>query len=433
MRTKLGSLVRIQHGYAFKSENYVSQSDYRLVTLGNFQEGNNSFKRNDQNATYYGADFPKEFILSAGDLIMPLTEQVVGLFGNSAFVPNSDRYTYVLNQRVGKVMYDSRTVNIYYLHYLLATDSVKQQLEARASGTRQRNISPADIYDVEVDVPDLHNQRLIGTYLYKIEQLQEINNKIFSTLESLAKTIYDYWFVQFDFPDENGKPYKSSGGKMVWNKELKRKIPEGWEVKTLNSYIKVVRGVSYKPKDELHEDNGNCVELLKSNNIQNGNINFEQPVLLPAEIVSNDQWLTRNSIFITMSSGSKAHMGKTAVVFDDLPYVYGAFCAKIEINEEMRCFLSSYFRSKWFKNYIDNETAGTSINNIGNEQLTGIRLPIPPMSIVSEFENRINPMFKIQGEIVKENQKLASLRNFLLPMLMNGQVKVVTDSITNTI
>ena len=119
-------------------------------------------------------------------------------------------------------------------------------------------------------------------------------------------------------------------------------------------------------------------------------------------------------------------MGKTAIVFDDLPYVFGAFCAKIEINEKMRCFISTYFRSKWFKNYIDNETVGTSINNIGNEQLLGIKLPIPPVSIVLEFEKRINPMFDFQGKIVKENQQLASLQDFLLPMLMNRQVKVVS-------
>ena len=88
-KVKLGSVLKIMHGYAFKSENYVKRSKYRLVTLGNFQESNNSFQYNDSKATYYSADFPDEFILKKDDLILPLTDQTVGLFGNSAFIPYS--------------------------------------------------------------------------------------------------------------------------------------------------------------------------------------------------------------------------------------------------------------------------------------------------------------------------------------------------------
>ena len=105
------------HGYAFKSENYVAKSKYRLITLGNFAEDNNSFKYNDDKATYYGTDFPRDFILNTGDLIMPLTEQVIGLFGNSAFVPYTDKYTFVLNQRVGKVVCDESKADKYFIHY----------------------------------------------------------------------------------------------------------------------------------------------------------------------------------------------------------------------------------------------------------------------------------------------------------------------------
>ena len=417
-------MLKVLHGYAFKSENYVEKSQYRLATLGNFEEGNNSFKFNDDKATYYGADFPKEFVLHPGDLIMPLTEQVVGLFGNSAFVPKSDKYTFVLNQRVGKVVCDETKVDRYFVHYLLAMDLVKKQLEAKASGTQQRNISPNDIYDIDVFIPELDIQKRIGRFLYSIEIKQKNNTAICSDLEATAKLLYNYWFVQFDFPDENGKPYKFSGGKMVWNEELKREIPEGWEVKTLGEFISVIRGVSYKPSDELKSSSNNSISLLKSNNIQNGTINFEQPVLLPSEIANNDQWLTQGSVFITMSSGSKAHMGKTALVFKDLPFVFGAFCAKIDIAKSVRGYLSTYFRSEWFRTYIENVTAGTSINNIGNEQLTSIKLPFPNIEIQKQFENYLIPMYTQQGELEDENQQLASLRDFLLPMLMNGQVKV---------
>ena len=163
---------------------------------------------------------------------------------------------------------------------------------------------------------------------------------------------------------------------------------------------------------------------MKSNNIQNGTINFEQPVFLPQQLADKNQWLTEGSVFITMSSGSKAHMGKTAIVYKDLPFVFGAFCAKIVIDDSVKGYLSTYFRSEWFRAYIENVTAGTSINNIGNDQLTNILLPFPDSDIQKRFEDYLKPMFVRQGELGTETQQLASLRDFLLPMLMNGQVKV---------
>ena len=161
MLVKLGSILKVKHGFAFKSENYVNKSSFRLVTLGNFSE-DNSFKMNNAKATYYSGSFPSEFILNKDDLVIPLTEQVVGLFGNTALIPFSLNFKFVLNQRVGKIICDENKVNKHYLHYALASESVKKQLEARASGTKQRNISPEDIYDVTIELPSMDIQQKIG-------------------------------------------------------------------------------------------------------------------------------------------------------------------------------------------------------------------------------------------------------------------------------
>ena len=193
-KVKLGELLKIKHGFAFKSENYVDESEYALVTLANISASNN-FQFNRDKTTFYGAAFPKDFILQEDDLIMPLTEQVVGLFGNSAFVPKIEGITFVLNQRVGKVVPNEEKADKYYLHYLLATDIVKDQLEYRASGTRQRNISPTDVYDVEVFVPDLETQKRSGKWLYNIERKIKSNSKINDNLEQQMRMLYDYWFI----------------------------------------------------------------------------------------------------------------------------------------------------------------------------------------------------------------------------------------------
>lgn len=176
-KTKLGSILKIKHGFAFKSEHYVDKSQYALVTLANIS-GDNNFQFNHDKTTFYGSDFPKEFELKTGDLIMPLTEQVVGLLGNSAFVPPKDNIQFVLNQRVGKVIPFEDIADKYYLHYLLSTDMVREQLEYRASGTRQRNISPNDVYDVTVYIPKLRQQHAIGTALYALENKVNINRRI---------------------------------------------------------------------------------------------------------------------------------------------------------------------------------------------------------------------------------------------------------------
>lgn len=207
-RTKLGELFKIKQGYAFKSKNYVSKSQYALCTLANISESN-TFQYKPHKTSYYGEDFPAEFLLQENDLIMPLTEQVIGLLGNTALVPYVKNVQFLLNQRVGKIIHDERKSDKYFLHYLLATQLVKRQLEFRASGTKQRNISPNDVYDVMVCLPSREKQRLIGKTLYNIEKKIDLNNQINKSLEKIAKTLYDYWFGQFDFPDENKRPLLS--------------------------------------------------------------------------------------------------------------------------------------------------------------------------------------------------------------------------------
>lgn len=310
-----------------------------------------------------------------------------------------------------------------FFRYVLTTKEFQKYMLQVAHGSTIKNFAPSQVGEYEVFLPPKEDHLSIAELLSSIDSKINNNTAICSELESMAKLLYDYWFVQFDFPDENGKPYKSSGGKMVWNEELKREIPKGWEVKPLKEFITVIRGVSYKPTDERDARDADTVPLLKSNNIQNGVVNFDQPVFLSKQLVNTDQWLTKGSVFITMSSGSKAHMGKTAIIYKDLPYVFGAFCAKIIIDNSVNGYLSTYFRSNWFRVYIENVTLGTSINNIGNEQLTDICLPFPTTKVQKMFEGILQPLFKTIGELREENKQLASLRVFLLPMLMNGQVK----------
>lgn len=245
-------------------------------------------------------------------------------------------------------------------------------------------------------------------------------------MEAIAKLIYEHWFVQFDFPNEEGKPYKSSGGEMVYDKTLKRDIPKGWKVKSLSELISLTRGVIYSSTDEESSDGIDVVEIYRGNNICNGHIiEDENRVFIPRKKVSPAQYLDDFSIFITMSSGSKAHVGKVAISYNSKEKSYGGFCSKIVPDKEYRNIVFGFFASDLYRTWIESICSGTGINNLRDDHFDLIKLSIP---INSEFLKKYafytNSLFKKIQNIVKETDSLCKLRDFLLPMLMNGQVEI---------
>lgn len=405
MKTKLGTLLKIKQGFAFKSQYYVEKSNYRLVTLGNFSN-QNAFEYNNAKATYYGDSFPPDFILKENDLIMPLTEQVVGLFGNSAFIPKEDKFQFVLNQRVARIDCDETKIDKYYLHYLLATKEVKKQLEARATGTRQRNISSSDVYDVEVIIPDLKTQKVIGNFLYNIEKKQENNNKINAELESLAKTIYDYWFLQFEFPNEEGKPYKSSGGKMVWNEELKREIPEGWRKGSLSDICSITMGAS--PNGESLNENQSGLIFYQGK----ADFSFRFPSIRMFT-TSPIRYAKKNDVLISV----RAPVGDLNIANNDC--CIGRGLAALHSSYPSYLYYKMVSSKNLFSYYNQN---GTTFGAVTKENLHNLEIVVPNEKTIMLFEKTISPLDKKISILSQENQELSSLRDFLLPMLMNGQI-----------
>ena len=251
-----------------------------------------------------------------------------------------------------------------------------------------------------------------------------LNRAINDNLEAMAKQLYDYWFVQFDFPNEEGKPYKSSGGKMVWNEKLKRDIPEGWEVKSINDLSTICRGVSYKPSDLL--DNG--VLILRGNNIENNRIIYDNnTAFLLANMISVEQKIKRHDIIITMSSGSKEHIGKCAMFQLDSKHSFGAFLSKITPDKDCPHFIFLFLSSTYFKQKIKSICNGTGINNLTNQTFDEVKFAYPTSNTLKLFKRRIQPIFDRIGNNDAENEVLTKQRDELLPLLMNGQVSVNSE------
>ena len=393
-RYKLGELLSIKHGWAFKSENYVKDGKTALVTLRNISE-DSSFVFDVNKTTYYGGEYPEEYNLNEGDLIIPLTEQVVGLLGNSAFVPNFGDIKFVLNQRVGKVQEKYEKIDKIFLKYLLSTTTVRTQMEYRASGTKQRNISPKDIYDIEVYIPELVIQKYIGRILYNLDKKIQINNQINQELEAMAKTLYDYWFVQFDFPDQNGKPYKSSGGKMVYNPELKREIPEGWGVSKVGE-LQIATG---KRDANFGTENGNYDFWTTANSpIKADEFSFEGKAIL---IAGN------GNFYVNFTEGKFEAYQRTYVIQSE--------------DENMLIFM--YMACLQSVEKLRKGSNGSIIKYITIGDVNNIASPYNK-KVVDDFVKIYSPLINLISKNKRQNQELTQLRDWLLPMLMNGQVKV---------
>lgn len=250
-RYKLGEILNVTRGASLSGEFYATEGEYIRLTCGNFDYQNNCFKENkSKDNLYYVGDFRSEFLMEEGDIITPLTEQAIGLLGSTAIIPESGKY--IQSQDVAKIVCKEDLLDKNFAFYLISSALVKQQLSAAAQQTKIRHTSPDKIKDCTVWIPELSEQKRIGKLLRSIDSKIELNRQINQNLEAMVKQLYDYWFVQFDFPNEEGKPYKSSGGEMVWNEELKREIPALWETKEVADIANVYNGATPSTVDELN-------------------------------------------------------------------------------------------------------------------------------------------------------------------------------------
>ena len=302
---------------------------------------------------------------------------------------------------------ESKVLN-KYLYYFY--DVIKWK---KTSGSTIDRLYNENILGAEIYYPDMATQKQIVNTLSLLDSKIENNNKIISTLESLAKTIYDYWFLQFEFPNEDGKPYKSSGGKMVWNDELKREIPEGWKVKSYSKLGKLLMGQS--PKSDSYNNEGIGYPLI------NGAAELREDSVAISKYTSNP---TRVSQIGDLLFCIRAIIGN--LQFGQAEYCLGRGVASYRPNSKKHIEYL-YFVTNDILAVYNKILTGSIIVGISKDDLLQQPILTPNESIINAFSETVHPMFETIANLKKENQELASLRDFLLPMLMNGQVTFKED------
>lgn len=311
-------------------------------------------------------------------------------------------------------------IDPYYLYYLLTTNDKIEYISniADTAVSSYPSINSSDIENMELNIiDDLKKQREIVSILKSIDNKVETNNKINTELEAMAKTIYDYWFLQFEFPNEEGKPYKSSGGKMVWNEELKREIPEGWECKKISKLCSFSNGINYD-KNEIGDK---TYKIVNVRNITSSSILLDSNDLDEINLLSSqaEKYIIGLSDILVARSGSP---GAIRLLYSgEKDIIYCGFIIKCSPNNENhRLFLT--YSLKILEGSNVTKTGGSIMQNVSQDTLKQVKICLPTENIIDKFNNTVNPIFQKMQQIINENQELTSLRDFLLPLLMNSQV-----------
>jgi type I restriction enzyme S subunit len=354
--------------------------------------------------------------------ILPSKSILVSCIGSAMGKITMNNSTAITNQQINSIVVNSEYFDSDYIYYQLK-NNYKLLRTAALGSTALPMLNKTEFDKLKLSIhKNLKIQNQIAKVLSDLDAKIEINNKINQELEAMAKTLYDYWFVQFDFPDENGKPYKSSGGKMVFNEELKREIPVGWKDGTFET-ISTITGGSTPSKAVIEN-------FTKENNIS---------WITPKDLSQNKgkKFITRGEWDVSdlgIKNASLKIMPKGTVLLSSrAPIGYLAISRQeVTTNQGFKSFVSKENYSSEFIYYsvknqipkIEAYSSGSTFKEVSSSTLKTIKISIPNQGVLKEYYTISKPIFKKQNLLELENQKLSELRDWLLPMLMNGQLRI---------
>ena len=361
------------------------------------------------------AEFPEQIYHYAfdGDVVLIAGNNARGNFHVSRYQGKFNAYqrTYVLTAKHG---YD-----IDYIYYALRLEL--KRLREKSQGSQTKFLTMPILTSISLGNLVETEQSTVSRVLKILDKKIALNNRINAELEAMAKTLYDYWFVQFDFPDANGKPYKTSGGKMVYNATLKREIPAGWKSGTLDDLGQIVGGSTPKTsKPENFTTNGT-------------------PWITPNDLSDNqsNKFISRGAQDVSVegikSASLKTYPAGTVLLSSRAPIGYMAIARnELTTNQGFKSFIPSknysteyvYYAVKNSLPVIVQNASGSTFKEVSGSVLKSIDVMLPAFSVADHFTKTVAEIFSRQDKLEQENQQLTALRDWLLPLLMNGQVTV---------
>jgi type I restriction enzyme S subunit len=408
---KLGDIVSVKHGYAFRGE-YFSEIPTLdiLLTPGNFNIGG-GFRQG--KLKYYNGDYPQSYILNEGDVIVTMTDlsKEGDTLGYSAKIPKHNGIRYLHNQRIGLLQFLSDNFSKDFIYWVLRSREYQKFIVNSATGSTVKHTSPSRICEYTFNSPDLPTQTVIAEILSSLDEKIELNNKINQELETLAQTLFKQWFIDFEFPNENGEPYKSSGGEMV-DSEL-GVIPKGWEISSLDKIAEYLNGLAlqkYPPENEYEFLPVIKIRELRQKDISNSD---------RASINLPEKYIIENGDVLFSWSGS--------LMVDFWTNGKGA------LNQHLFKVTSNLF-PKWYyylwtKHHLNEfieiaESKATTMGHIQRQHLKDAHVLIPENNSIKDYSLVFEPIISKIIDNRIECSELIKMRDSLLPKLISGELEI---------
>ena len=411
---KLGDIADIIGGVTYDKKDIVSEG-IRILRGGNIQNNTIILKNDDvflPDSYYNISNALKEF-----DTVIVASTGSVDVLGKSATV-----FSPLNNIQIGAFLRIIRPKKKEYaslIAYYLRSRYFRNYIQKQAKGTSINNIRNEYLENFYLHLPDDSMIENFSTLYENIEKKLNLNRAINHNLVAMAKQLYDYWFVQFDFPNEEGKPYKSSGGKMVWNQKLKKEIPEGWEVKELNEIIKVKDGTHTSPKPQ-----NEGYYLITSKHISENGIDFNSAYRISiedyTEINRRSLVESRDILFSMIGTiGQKYLVTERTINYA----IKNMALLKTSQYTEIVYYIWLYLSSIDYIRYESNVISGSIQKFMSLDAMRKIPILYNLEKILS-FQKIVTNLFQQISITNSENKILTKQREELLPLLMNGQVTV---------
>jgi type I restriction enzyme, S subunit len=390
---KLGELLRVEHGFAFKGEHFTDAGDLVVLTPGNFHE-QGGFRPRPGKDRFYAASFPDRYLLRKGDVIVAMTEQGEGLLGSSAVIPESDRYLH--NQRLGLVKERANRANRMFVYHLFNTPHVREQIRNTSSGAKVRHTSPERIYGVSVRVPNPHEQARIAAILSAYDDLIANNQRRIALLEGMAEEIYREWFVRMRFPGY---------ARASWSKGR----PTDWTESPLGSIATFTMGQS--PSSEFYNDRGEGLPFHQGV----GTYGSRYP---KHEVFCSEPGRQARAGDILFSV--RAPVGRLNIA--DTGLILGRGLAAMRHKEGKQAFLYYLLRVAFAKEDVIGN--GSIFSSVGKDELARFPVLLPTKDMIHRFEEIAVPIDAQLGSLYGSNERLKQTRDALLPRLISGKLKV---------
>jgi type I restriction enzyme, S subunit len=406
---KLGDVVDIKHGFAFKGEFFSDEpTEYILLTPGNFKIGG-GFKAD--KFKYYSGEVPEEYILKAHDVIVTMTDlsKDGDTLGYSALVPEYGSKKFLHNQRLGLLQFKCDDVDKHFVYWLLRTKLYQVFIVNTASGTTVKHTSPSRIKEFEFEAPDLLTQRRIASILSALDDKIEINRQTNATLEAIAQGIFKEWFVDFNFPGATGELVESEVGM----------IPPGWQVGSILEIADLLSGGT--PNSQVAEYWDGEIQWVSAKDVSNSRRTFildtERKITGIGIANSNTKILPKLTTIIT----ARGTVGNYCILAKPMAMNQTNYGLKAKVNNADYFLLFSVGN---LIGHLKQAAYGTIFDTITTKTFEQSRMIIPPTLLTQKFDLHIAPIMQSVLNTLEESTILTELRNTLLQKLMFGEIEI---------